>query len=125
MCNIYQRGLLPTAQRQFPEGPGNWILQEDNDPKHKCRQATQWKADNEIQVLPWPACSPDQNPIENVWWIIETKIRDKRIQTVRGLQQEIKKAWNSLPTDLAVKLVDSMKNRVECLIANNSDYTLY
>jgi transposase len=26
MCNIYERGLLPTAQRQFPEGPGNWIL---------------------------------------------------------------------------------------------------
>ena len=125
MCSIYEKGLLPFAQRQFPEGPNNWILQEDNDPKHKCRRATEWKAEKGVQILPWPASSPDQNPIENVWSILEMQISEKKIRTIRGLRQEVQKAWNALPTELAAKLVDSMKNRVKCLIANNGDYTLY
>src|ERR1700722_1470897 len=116
MCKIYENGLLPTAQRHFPEGSTSWFLQEDNDPKHKCHLATEWKADNQVQVLPWPASSPDQNPIENVWSIVEMKISRKQIRTIRGLQQEIKKAWRALPTDLAVKLVNSMERRVQDLI---------
>jgi hypothetical protein len=125
MCEIYKKGLLPTAQRQYPDGPGSWYLQEDNDPKHKCHLATQWKAENQVQVLPWPACSPDQNPIENVWSIMEMKISQKKIRTVGGLRRAVKEAWKSLPTELAVKLVDSMKSRVECLIEAKGDYTLY
>ncbi|CAF4233006.1 unnamed protein product, partial [Rotaria sordida] len=56
----------PTAEDQFPESPTSWFLQGDNDPKHKCRLALEWKYDNQIQVLPWLATSSDQNPIENV-----------------------------------------------------------
>ena len=125
MCEIYKKGLLPTAQRRFPDGPSSWHLQEDNDPKHTCQLATQWKAEDQVQVLPWPACSPDQNPIVNVWSIMEMKISQKTIRTVGGLRRAIKEAWKSLPTELAVKLVDSTKSRVECLIEAKGDYIFY
>ena len=66
MTTIYKRGLLPSVQKLFPGRKPKWILQEDNDPKHRSKIATDWKKENEITTLPWPPMSPDQNPIENI-----------------------------------------------------------
>jgi len=43
-----------------------YLFQEDNAPIHTARVATEWKRDNDIETLPWPAQSPDMNPIENL-----------------------------------------------------------
>ena len=31
------------------------FIQQDNDPKHKCRGATEYFNDNNIKLLEWPA----------------------------------------------------------------------
>ncbi|GES99796.1 IS630 family transposase [Rhizophagus clarus] len=59
MCNIYERGLLTSASKFFEAENIEWILQEDNDPKHHSKICKRWKEANEVTVLPWPSMFPD------------------------------------------------------------------
>ena len=124
MCEIYKKALLPSVAKLFPKNT-DWYLQEDNDPKHGSKLAMDWKMKNEIEVIQWPSCSPDQNPIENLWQILKMKMSSKQVNTIKGLKSEIKKAWNQLPKDLAYKLAQSMKKRLKALVDAGGDYTMY
>lgn len=125
MIKIYQRALLPSAQQWFIQKNEPWLLQEDNDPKHRSRLCTAWKHENDIEVLNWPSQSPDANPIENVWALMKWKLRGKRIYTVKQLCQHIRLVWRSLSPEYAEKLVESMSRRCQAIISNAGDWTPY
>ena len=113
MVNIYARGLLPSAQKFYGPKSRNWQLLEDKDPKHTSKLSKAWKQRNEVQVLDWPAQSPDLNPIENVWALIKARIRRKKIMTIQGLIRAIRQEWNSLTVEYAQKLAASCVHRCE------------
>ena len=48
-------GLLRSATKMFGADTADWILQEDNDPKHRSRLCTAWKTENGITTLDWPS----------------------------------------------------------------------
>ena len=78
MCKIYEKGLLPSISKLFGQDNIEWILQEDNDPKHRSKICKKWKEEHGVAELPWPSMSPDQNPIENVWQLLKIKISKKK-----------------------------------------------
>lgn len=96
----------------------DYIFQQDNCPAHKSHICRNWMMENELNVLIWPAQSPDLNIIENVWGILTQKIYENGRQYFSKLElkREIFKAWLNLDKDYIKRLYLSVPKRlVECL----------
>ena len=125
MLQIYEHGLLRSAEKMFGANNKDWILQEDNDPKHRSQLCTSRRVENGITTLDWPSQSPDANAIENVWSVVKRKLAGKRAITLEQFSRRIKELWRSLLTEYAEKLVESMPRRCKAIIQNKGDWTVY
>ncbi len=63
-------------------------FQQDNAPCHKAQIISDWflEHDNEFTLLKCPPQSPDFNPIEHLWDVVEREIRIMDVQAT-NLQQ--------------------------------------
>lgn len=107
--DILEDAMLNSADILF--GRENWTFQQDNDPKHTAIQVRNWLAENDCAPMPWPAQSPDLNPIENLWSILDRRLCHRRCNTEAELFTALEEGWRSLPVDLLSRLVDSMPER--------------
>lgn len=107
--------------------PLRWILQQDNAPIHTAREVKSWLAQQTIELLPWPACSPDLNIIENVWgWLARKVYEDgKQYDNENDLMGAINGAWATLPLQYLENLYKSLTERIFQVIKNNGGHTKY
>ncbi len=88
-------------------------FQHDNARPHTASITTSWLRRRRIQVLKWPACSPDLSPIENIWRIIKRKMRQRRPKTVEQLEACIRQEWDNIPIPKLEQLVSSVPRRLQ------------
>lgn len=93
------------------------IFQHDNAAPHAARATRQWLSSQNIDVMTWPACSPDLNPIENVWGYMTHQVYagGRQFYSIKDLQATIQKVWDDLPVTYLEALVRSMSERVQKL----------
>jgi transposase len=111
--NLLTENLLPL---ELPEHA--IVYQQDNAPAHKSRRTMMWLSNHGIDILPWPAQSPDLNPMENAWAFLKQRLEERcDISTMDGLWNAIQQEWALIPDDYFEKLAISMQNRVRKVIA--------
>lgn len=116
--------LKPFWDHIFEEGI---CFQQDNAAIHTSRATQAWLASKNIQYLEWPACSLDQNPMENLWGIIVRRVyaNNRQYQSVHSLKEAIEVAWNSIEEGTMQNLIQSMPNRIFQLIERHGGATDY
>ena len=70
-----------------------------------------------VELRGWPARSPDLNPIENLWGILQTKVSDCGPRDREELIVFLRREWLALSQPFIDELVRDFQRRVERCIA--------
>jgi transposase len=103
------------------------VFQQDNDPKHTSRFAREWFETNEIEVLDWPAQSPDLNPIEHLWWHLKRRLSGYDIDPsgIQELWERVQTEWDAIPAQVCIDLIETMPRRIDAMLKARGGYTKY
>jgi transposase len=121
---VLQLSLIPFLRRFRRLNP---TFQQDNASIHSSKATKEWLANNHINAMDWPACSPDVNPMENLWGILvrEVYANHRQYQNTEELKDAILNAWANLDQNLLNNLVNSMPRRIFDIIQKNGNVINY
>ncbi len=96
-----------------------FIYHHDGCGTHRANRVADFLHLKGVNVLPWPAQSPDLNPTGNVRGIMKRRLRNqsKYPTTADELWKQLCQVWNELSDDYFAKLSHSMMQR--CKIIKN------
>jgi len=101
-------------------------LAQDNAPCHTARGTMQMLKDNLIIVRPWPAKSPDLNPIEHLWDMLKRRIRrHPPPNNVADLERLATEGWENIIQRAIQRFIMSMRAQWQAVIAAAGGHTQY
>uniref|UniRef100_A0A3B3RJQ1 Transposase Tc1-like domain-containing protein n=1 Tax=Paramormyrops kingsleyae TaxID=1676925 RepID=A0A3B3RJQ1_9TELE len=125
--SIVSDHVHPFMTTMYPSSDG--YFQQDNAPCHKARIISNWflEHDNEFTVLKWPPQSPDLNPIEHLWDVVERELRalDVHPTNLHQLQDAILSIWANISKECFQHLVESMPRRIKAVLKAKWGQTPY
>ena len=125
--NRYVREMLPPKLVPFLQGIPKAIFQQVNAHPHIAKTVRVFCSAQHVQLLPWPAYSPDMSPIEHVWELLGWRLtRDPRPAASKDeLWLRMQAIWNFLPQADFQNLFNSMPRRIAALIVERGGCAKY
>jgi transposase len=125
-CQILKDELIQTL-KYYDFSIEQVIFQHDNDPKHTSNLARETLEALNLEVMEWPAQSPDLNPIEMMWNHLKKSLREKK--QIYATKEEL---WEAAQEELALenadlckKFISTMPERVQAVIKAKGGHTKY
>ena len=105
----------------------NFVYVQDNAPPHTARDTVAFSNQQDVEVMDWPARTPDMNPIEHVCDQMSVWIRDMDDppSTIAELNNAVRQARATVRPGRVRTLVESMPRRARALLAARGGHTQY
>ncbi|GFT89437.1 transposable element Tcb1 transposase [Trichonephila clavipes] len=103
------------------------IFQQDNARPHVARTVQRFFVNHQIELLPWPARSPDLSPIENMCSMVDQRLTQITPPAAPPdqLWQRVEATWSAVPQEHIQSHFESMLRHVAAVISNNGGYSGY
>ena len=116
--------LLPHVVPFLQPHP-DMTLQHDNATSHTARPVWDFLQDRNFSFLPWPAKSPDLNPIEHVWDLLGLRVRAIPLRNVREFAGALVEVWGNISQQELANLVQSTRRRCTAVLNAAGGHTRY
>uniref|UniRef100_A0A8C6Q136 Transposase Tc1-like domain-containing protein n=1 Tax=Nothobranchius furzeri TaxID=105023 RepID=A0A8C6Q136_NOTFU len=127
ILSIVSDHVHPFMTTMYPSSDG--YFHKDNAPCHNAPIISNWflEHDNEFTVLQRPSQSPDLNPIEHLWDVVERELRalDVHPTNLHQLQDAVLSIWANISKECFQHLVQSMPHRIKAVLKVKVGQTLY
>ena len=123
--SIVSDHVHPFMTTMYPSSDG--YFQQDNAPCRKAWIISNWFLEHEFTLLKWPPQSPDLNPIEHLWDVVEQELRalDVHPSNLHQLQDAILSILANISKECYQHLVESMPHRIKAVLKAKGGPTPY
>jgi transposase len=111
-----RRCLAPVVPRLVR---GRYCFMQDGATSHTCRSTKQYLDGKAVSLLSnWPARSPDLNPIETLWSLVQRRVSESYPDTYDELCAAIDQSFSAVDMKTVNSLVASFPSRCARVVAN-------
>jgi transposase len=115
--------LVSSAHQFWPSG--QWWFQQDNWTVHTANTSQAWFHTHGVDLIDWPAWSPDLNPIEELWNDLKSRVYARHAKTMEELERFITEEWAATDLNFIARICRNMPHRLQGVIANNGHKVPY